>query len=530
MLALALLACRSGTTPSPSSQTGTSGGTPSLVSAPVLVRPNSGDVRLVQRLVAETDRPTRLSVRLDDGVRARTIRWDALATSFDAPLLELHPNTTYAVTATFTAEDGASTSADLSLDSGALFDTLPTIEVKTSHPLACEPGLTLVPVGYAGLNYVLALDLDGEVVWAWQAVGEVKALTQVDGQLGALLGSAAARFDPLGDVTTLWAPTGLEVDVPNLVRLPVDELHHEVAFEPDGSFWSFYKVQRSVPDYPASEDDPSITAPAEIDDDHVVHVAPDGTFLSDWSMADRVDPRRIGYGSLDLNTQDAAYDWAHANAIVPLPDEDAVLVSLRHQDTVVKLTGPDGDVSWILANPDGWSPELQPYLLTPVGSDFQWQYHQHAPMIGVDGRITLFDNGNERRTTPYSHDPDPDGLYSRVVQYEVDEAARTVRQVWSSYGDPDRLYTQALGNADLEPITGNVFATFPYLHEEDGVHNDDAGLGELTVRMIEIASTGEVVWDTRLSIPSAADPAGLLVDRAIRVPTLYGPGVEQEWE
>ena len=51
-------------------------------------------------------------------------------------------------------------------------------------------------------------------------------------------------------------------------------------------------------------------------------------------------------------------------------------------------------------------------------------------------------------------------------------------------------------------------------------------------RIIEgkLAGAQLIVWDTRLSIPAAADPAGLLVDRAIRIPTLYGPGVEQEWE
>jgi hypothetical protein len=212
--------------------------------------------------------------------------------------------------------------------------------------------------------------------------------------------------------------------------------------------------------------------------------------------------------------------------VVPLPDEDAVLVSMRHQDAVVRLDGPDGDLRWILANPDGWDAEHAALRLAPAG-DVAWTYHQHAPMVDADGEITLFDNGNHARTTPYSASPDPAGDYTRLVRFAVDTAAGTVRQTWS-YAPSAPLFAQALGNADRLPRTGNTLGTFPWLLEEDGVSNLARGEGERSARVLEVADDGSVVWDLRVSVPGNVSSDGVLFDRAIRVPTLYGPDVVEE--
>ena len=50
--------------------------------------------------------------------------------------------------------------------------------------------------------------------------------------------------------------------------------------------------------------------------------------------------------------------------------------------------------------------------------------------------------------------------YSRVIEYEIDEEARTIRQVWA-YGEAEneRFYTPFLGDVDPLPLTGNVLVT-----------------------------------------------------------------------
>jgi hypothetical protein len=390
-----------------------------------------------------------------------------------------------------------------------------------------EPGYTLFPVEAGSGALLVAVDADGVPVWTCDPTSPSARAVSFDPEAGlvsTLVSGAVLRLTLDGEVADVWSEAN---PIPGSIDLPV-AVNHEATFEADGSWWSLHKVGRDVEAYPTSEFDPAVTAPAEIDDDHVMHFAPDGTVLADWSMADRLDPTRIGFGSLSTSDR-GALDWGHANAVVPVPGQDIVLVSLRHQDSVVALGLPDGDVRWILANPDGWSPELDALRLQPVGEPFAWPYHQHAPMIAADGRLWLFDNGNERRTTPYSLDPEPE-LYSRVVAYEIDPAAGTVRQVFSSTATSPPLFSQALGNADGLPVTGNVLATFAYLEgEEDGLLNVEHGLGIRTVRLIELDPAGERVFDLRASVPFDRNKQGVLIDRAIRAPTLYGPGAHERW-
>lgn len=501
----------------------TTSGPLAIVGEVAVEAPASGSVRLVRRIVVSTNRPTRASlvVRGDDGLAARKLTFDAEARDHDLPLLGLRNQVTYDVALTLTADDGEAVTASVDVDPGQVQPRVPALEVLVSEPARMEPGYTVFPAETDGPTFLVAVDATGEVVWTYDPeVPTVRALGFANGAFTMLVGAAVRRVDPLGEILDRWGAGGGEAQI--AIAHPV---HHEVAFEADGSFWALYKDLREVDDYPTTDQDPFTTAPASIDDDRVAHYAADGALLSDWSMADRLDPTRIGFGSLDLN--DEGYDWAHANAIVPRLDLGLVLVSLRHQDAVVALD-PNGDLQWILGNHDGWPPELAPYLLEPVGAPFAWQYHQHGPMIGPEGRIALFDNGNDQRTTPYSRDPQP-GLYSRVAEFEVDPVARTVRQTFESAADDHGLYSQALGNADVQPTTGNILATYAFLHEEEGVKNLDLGRGDRSLRLIEVDRvSGDIVFDLRAYVDVDDSPLGLLADRAIRVPTLYGPGVTEE--
>ena len=113
---------------------------------------------------------------------------------------------------------------------------------------------------------------------------------------------------------------------------------------------------------------------------------------------------------------------------------------------------------WILANPFGWPEAWEPYLLQGVG-DYLYPFHQHAPEIDEQGRLWVFDNGNDR-STPYQA-PSIDAEYSRVVAYEIDEEAMTFEQVISFDQTSDgRLFSAALGDADWLPHIGAVLSVW----------------------------------------------------------------------
>src|SRR5688500_8980631 len=83
---------------------------------PAILLPETNKVRLVQRLVATTDRAARATVVLDDGVARREIAWPEAGTEHDLPLLGLHAETAYTLTATFTDLDGGTLTAELSFE------------------------------------------------------------------------------------------------------------------------------------------------------------------------------------------------------------------------------------------------------------------------------------------------------------------------------------------------------------------------------------------------------------------------------
>lgn len=60
-------------------------------------------------------------------------------------------------------------------------------------------------------------------------------------------------------------------------------------------------------------------------------------------------------------------DWCHANAVSHDPRDDSLLVSLRHQDCIIKIDRRSGDLVWILGDPGNWRAPWSDSLLRPVG-------------------------------------------------------------------------------------------------------------------------------------------------------------------
>jgi len=184
-------------------------------------------------------------------------------------------------------------------------------------------------------------------------------------------------------------------------------------------------------------------------------------------------------------------DWVHVNAAVPLNNNE-ILVSCKNQSAIVKLSFPDGKIDWILSNPLNWSDKYQPYLLQPVGDNFNYAYAQHSPVMLSNSNLLIFDNGLSRdqyldantNISPHS---------SRLVEYQIDEKNKTVKQVWEYGGDlgyftSDRGAVNILPNNNKLAIFNNGLKT--YLIE---INNDDN-----VVWQAEIASTSGIASEYRL--------------------------------
>src|SRR4029077_15803913 len=87
--------------------------------------------------------------------------------------------------------------------------------------------------------------------------------------------------------------------------------------------------------------------------------ATNSTLLNVWHTIDMLDPRRISYLTFTIRTP-MGWDWGHANAVIEDPRDDSLIVSLRHQNAVIKFARSTGELKWILGPHENWGPAFQP--------------------------------------------------------------------------------------------------------------------------------------------------------------------------
>jgi len=299
---------------------------------------------------------------------------------------------------------------------------------------------------------------------------------------------------------------------------------------PSGNFLVISTELRVVDNFPTEVGNPeSPQESASVIGDVIVEFQPDGTIVNRWSLLDLMDPDRYGYLSAGNFWKTRGYghiegelkDWGHANSVFYNPPDDSVIVSLRHQDAVIKLSRETGELVWILGTHAGWGDRWKPYLLNPVG-EFEWQYHQHAARTTRDGLLLLFDNGNDRAWPPETRTPDKEA-YSRAVEFKIDEEQGTVEQVWL-YGGPGAFFSSFVSEADLLPVTGNVLVTEGGLTRNDqGEYASGREATRYSTRIVEVthSQAPEIVFELLIEDPSVEDPMGWTVYRSERLPDLY---------
>ena len=466
-----------------------------------------------------TDEPSRVSVTVTEGGRTWDRDFHDFATVHAIPLFGFRPGriSLIMVRVLDRHRQVVEWSKELRFVADPLPETFPEFVLRRSDPARMEPGYTLFRVEIANNRYayVVIVDARGEVVWyaTTPSTADVRQLPN-----GNLFMPATNRFvelNLLGDEVRSWvAPPGLPIN--NHDGVPTD--HGTILYLSDAT--------ETVTNYPTTLVRGSTPLDrATIYYQKVVELdATNSLPFHVWSPVDWLDPRRTAY----LIRSDATgWDSEHSNAILEDPSDDSLIVSIRHQHAVVKFDRATGKPRWILGPHEGWGAEWQPYLLTPVGAPFGWQYAQHAPVITPQGTVMLYDNGNDRAMPWDTRVEDPLN-YSRAVEYRIDEQAMAVEQVWD-YGRTNaelRLYTPWEGSAAPLPNTGNVLITFPAVAYENG--NPPSSYGPLATmtRIKEVARDEDaaVVFDLAISMYRRVDYAGkeCSVYRAQRIPDLYG--------
>ncbi len=443
-------------------------------------------VQLVALIYFKLNEAAVSTIIVDDGRKRRTLRFDESHDPANGlPIIGMRADLEHRFTLAVSTPSGDRLEPiELSYKTPPLpvnSTDFPPIKVVSAKPDAMEPGFTILSVR-RGIpirahwatarqlefeeqwGMIVAIDEEGEVVWYYQSDARIAGVHQLrNGNLFFHhVDFRTIEMDLCGNVINQFhasrRPAGPLV---NSVAVDADSLHHQPHELPNGNFLALTANARKIENYYTDVTDPD--APRKTQDvvgDKIVEFTPAGDIVWDWNTFEFLDTDRVGYGLLEpywwVRGFPGHLDWTHGNGVGYDPHDDTVMVSLRHQDAILKIDKASKEIIWILGDHAGWSGGHEDKLLKRVGN-FGWPYHGHNPRITGEGTFIMYDNGVVGAIPPDPIKP-PTKCFARAVEFEVDRENMEVRELWSSSDEnsEDRVISWAMGDAHRLPKTGNV--------------------------------------------------------------------------
>ena len=486
-----------------------------IVSESLIENPNNS---LSAIATVETSEPTSLSIEVNSADHSFTVTSEGDPTDMhDVFVPGMRPETAYTVNITATTPDDVSVDGDpVDFTTSALPADFPPVEVTVNDAGSVQPGITIFDVFRfnpsldPGWGYLVGVDEEGFVVWYKKLDGLPQDVSPTsDGTLVTTINDErVVEFNMRGELIDEWT----------IDDLGLDTVHHEITELPNGNFAVLSTERRTIDGY---DDGQGGTVSHDVIGDVAVEFTRGGDVVHAHSMFDVLDPQRKalkgfdnGYWNRVYDSENGVKDWTHGNAIILDEGDDAFILSLRHQDWLVKIDRETGDLIWRMGREGDFE----------LSGDGEWMFHQHAPMLLGSGNIMLYDNGNARPGV------DPADLYSRAVEFRLDATGAdptagtrgTAEQVWEFTGEMP-FYSPFICDADML-ANGNVLVT-------DGGRVADKTASILAednhkwARIVEVTKDADpqVVWE--LKMDDGEDQGGYSIYRADRIESLTNPVV-----
>jgi arylsulfate sulfotransferase len=419
----------------------------------------------------------------------------------------MKPNTVYHLSAEIQFDDGTQY-----LDTDHVFTTgeiepasqEPSLVITTAPGMTPQSGIELLDI----LNGVAArptvTDLSGNVLWAYTGgpngldVDPIKLLPNGDFLMNFNLGSALDGNDSiLQEVdltgTLVWQLTAADLNKALAAatcagcNITVIGTHHDFVMLPNGHLIVIAATQQNV-------------SGTTVTGDVLIDLDQNRNPVWLWNEFDH----------LDINRRPFMYpDWTHTNAILYSPDDGNLIISIRHQNWLVKIDYANGagagDILWHL----GYQGD---FTLVGGTDPTDWFYAQHGPSFAssnTTGTFSLgvFDNGNDRvfpSGVTCGSSGAPPCLYSTAQILQLDETAKTATFTfhttapWFSFFGGN---TAVLKNGHVE-----------YCESAGGPAANSGEIYEVTQD-----SSAQPVWHMQVT--------GQYVYRGQRLPSFY-PGVQ----
>jgi hypothetical protein len=409
-------------------------------------------------------------------------------------LAGMEANTTYTVRHSVTQNGQSTIGPMMSLTTGSVPTSIAGLSAANQTVLQASSAgekdwiLLQGPIGLPPF----ATDLDGNIIWYYPQ--PLTFLTRPD-SAGRFFGINNSGTDASGSVLRVFDLAGNTIQETNaatvntqlasLGKRQIGVFHHEARRLSNGNIVTLGTVEQILPDVQGP-------GPVDVVGDMIIVLDRDFQVVWTWDAFDYLDVTRqavLGETCSNSNSCMSHFlasdgnDWTHANAVQQTP-EGSLIISLRHQDWVVKVDyengAGDGHILWRLGNAGDF---------TIQSNDTNaWFSHQHDPNFLEDNvSLELFDNGNTRRAADVNAN-------SRGQVLVVNEDNRTVSL---SLNRDLGVYSGALGSAQRLP---------------NGDYHFDAGFIGANAISFEVTSAGGTM---------RAIQAGAVEYRTFRLRDLY---------
>jgi arylsulfate sulfotransferase len=395
---------------------------------------------------------------------------------------------------------------------------LPSYTVTSTSGLTPQPGIELVdPATYPQALSPFATDLQGNVIWIYDPpeikqrsnlIYPVKLLSNghlmcliapnstlpINGGAPPNTSNLLREFDLAGNTVRQLTMTDLNAKLALAnFNLTLQFFSHDFVVLPNGHILvmaNTLKPFTNLPGYPGTT---NVLGDVVIDLDQNLNPV----WL--WNEFDHLDVNRHPY---------QFPDWTHSNAIAYSADDGNFLVSIRHQNWIVKVDyrngAGTGNVLWKLG-------EQGDFKLEGGVDPTDWFYAQHDVNFVSSNttgsfQLALMDNGDDRifpSGVTCGSAGAPPCTYTTIPVMQVDENAKTASFLFHQILPPN-FYSFFAGNTRVQPNTN--------------VEYNLAGVGATSfVFEVTPTATPQVVWEMYISNANTY--------RAFRMPSLY-PGVQ----
>jgi arylsulfate sulfotransferase len=470
--------------------------------------------------------PAMVSIQFGTDTTYGRTTWTQSATGNAASLptfvAGMKSNTLYHMRAVLQMPDGTQLpDFDHTFTTGTIPATaIPKLTVTNPSGMVPQSGVEMFDlIGSAGstVNPVVATDLSGNVLWTYNPGGIAGDIVQpvkllpnghfiiVDAPTSAAPLSTtpppAGTLDVAREID-LTGATIREISIDTLnsrlatagFNYTAGVIHHDVAVLPNGHWILIVNSTQQFTNLTGLPGTTTVLGDALIDLD---------TNLNPVWMWNTFD-------HLDVNRHPMQFpDWTHANAIIYSPTDGDLLLSMRHQNWIIKIDYANGkgagDILWHL----GYQGE---FTLDGGTTPTDWFYAQHGPSFTTQSTagtfgLAVFDNGDDRvfpAGVTCATSGAPTCPYSTAQVLTVNETAKTatlsfhdITPTYSNFGGN----AEVLANANVEFDLCSVPGTTP------------------SAAVLEVTPTSPAQTVLQMSI------ASLNVYRAFRMPSLY-PGVQ----